>query len=201
MNKKIKDFIKMVRKDCEEHGVTLCLSRMPYVKHSDGISTNGFFDDEPELELAVATGKNDELWFPTLVHEYCHMQQWKEKDPLWEAEESEEDIFEWINGNIELTDKKLSKLVNEARALELDCEKRTVEMIKKHDLGIDIDHYIKKANAYLLFWTYLKESRQWYEVGKEPYNIPEILEVVPKKFVKDYNKISKKALAAFRKYL
>ena len=63
--------------------------------------------------------------------------------------------------------------------MELDCERVAIGVIEKHLLPIDIPEYCKKANAYVHFYNLMKETRKWYSIGKEPYNIKEIVDIMP----------------------
>jgi hypothetical protein len=91
--------------------------------------------------------------------------------------------MEWLDG------KRIQKVdfhLDNCLALELDCEKRAVELMKLWDLGIDIKDYIKRANAYMYFWKYLKYSRKWCN----PYNTPScndiLVNMMPNRFLNDY---------------
>ena len=46
--------------------------------------------------------------------------------------------------------------------MELDCERKSVEMIKKFDLPIDIEEYTSIANIYIFYYTYAKKNRCWF---------------------------------------
>jgi hypothetical protein len=79
----------------------------------------------------------------------------------------------------------------------------TVEKIKKWSLDkiIDTEEYIQKSNAYILFYLWMKKNRSWYTIGKEPYNIDEIVSIMPKTFDIDYTKLEPKIEEVFDKYL
>lgn len=64
--------------------------------------------------------------------------------------------------------------------LELNCERRTIQMAQDLDLPIgDIDTYIRKANAYILFYHVILKFRQWYVPGQEPHTIQELVNTMP----------------------
>jgi hypothetical protein len=45
----------------------------------------------------------------------------------------------------------------------------------------------------------MKENRKWYEIGREPYNLPEIFKEMPKTFDNDYSELSIEIKAALDK--
>jgi hypothetical protein len=146
-----------------------------------------------------------------IVHEYGHFRQWKEKreaytitynHPMKEelGEKSLEDaFFKWLEGSKELDEEAIKFTCDIARDLELDCERVTVELIKKYDLPIDIEDYCRRASAYVYFYNILPETRQWYVIGKEPYNIPEIVELMPVNLDGDYTTIPEEVAELMKK--
>ena len=131
------------------------------------------------------------------MHEYCHMTQWLDGIPLWkEAEEALSGMWDWLSGEeIE----NVEKSIDIARDLELDNEKRTVEMIKKWKLPIDVNEYIRKANAYVLFYNYLKKTRKWSEPTNSPYINKNIVEAMSDKFDMDYEKLSPELFELYKR--
>ena len=93
--------------------------------------------------------------------------------------------------------RNIKKWIGWARDLELDNEKRSVKLIKKFNLNVNIDSYIKRANAYVQFYNYLMISRKWCATTNIPYKNNRLLKVMPAKFNMDYNKLSKKVLRVF----
>jgi uncharacterized protein YpuA (DUF1002 family) len=45
----------------------------------------------------------------------------------------------------------------------------------------------------------MKENRRWYEIGYEPYNIPDIVSQMPKSFDTDYSKLTDELRQVFDK--
>jgi hypothetical protein len=74
-----------------------------------------------------------------------------------------------------------------SRELELDNEKRSVRIIKKFGLDVDIDSYIKKANAYIYFYNRLLATRKWATPNNSPYGNQKIIEKMPRYFKADYS--------------
>lgn len=188
-----KEFISFVKKHVEQYDVKLYLSKAKRV-NCDGMKTNGFFDDVvPNRKLAVATGDNVD-WFWVFVHEYCHFTQWVEKAKVWtDYDKKVKHWHEYCTGeNTDVVGMKM-KLQNEyeaVRNVELDCEKRVIKMIKKYNLPIDVESYTRNGNAYVYFYTHVRDNPGWYK-KKAPYKVKQILNIMPTKFLNAnrYNKL------------
>jgi hypothetical protein len=195
LNEKI--FLKHIRKKCKEYNVKLVLKNTKKIKLSDNIYVGGYFWDEPDkYELACAL-KNPE-YLNLLVHEYSHMEQWVENSSIWKDAKYVTHVDEWLEGrDIRDIDQKIDRV----KMFELDCEKRALENIKKFNLPINTKMYIKKANSYILFYNYLKESRKWSKPGKAPYapKNNELWSLCPTRFMSDsyYETIPKKIYKKF----
>ncbi len=188
-------FIKFVKEECEKHGVECKLMLAKYVDYSGDIKCGGWFDGNIK-ELAVAMKHKDSM--SLLVHEYSHMTQWLDGIDIWNKcmdEEANDKVDRWISG--EYID-NVNYYIDNCRDLELDNEKRAVKLIKKFNLEIDVDTYIKKANAYVQFYNYIKLSRKWSMPKNSPYSNERIMNICPSKFNMDYTKISSKLEKAFR---
>jgi hypothetical protein len=161
------------------------------------LECNGYWDHDT-MVLAAAMKQPEDNFIRLLAHEYGHFRQWKEKrEPYWITfghpkakecgEKSLEDVFfKWLENRRELDKETIKFSCDVSRDLELDCERVTVELIKKYNLPIDLEDYCRRANAYVYFYNILPETRKWYVIGKEPYNIPEILELMPTNLDGDY---------------
>lgn len=195
MTKKEAKFVELVKSNCSAFGVKCVLKDVKYLKISNSIRCSGYFDDGDSVNpvLAVATNRKD--WLEILVHEYCHFTQWIDQIPLWEkAATSLYYVDKWLEGN---SVRNIQKHIGVARDLELDNEKRSVEMIKQHNLNIDVDHYIRKANAYVQFYNYLGKSRRWCKPGNSPYTNERVIAAMPNNFRMRYSKLSKKVEKLF----
>lgn len=185
---KVKVFIEDLKIYTKENNIKLVLSPEKGVKFSEGgILCNGYFDDITST-LACALGKDVSQWLVILLHESCHMDQWVEKVPEWTENVGMDNIEKWLNGDDSVNMNNIDNEIRTSIIVEVDCEKRTVEKIKKYGLDsiINIDEYIQKSNAYVLFYLWMRKNRKWYTIGKEPYNIPDVVNVMPKTFDIDY---------------
>lgn len=186
------EFIKHVRKECKKYGVNCVLKNTKTVRLDGDSRCSGYFDEE---NLVVAMKRPDAIQI--LVHEYCHLTQWVEQCDIWKLSvknKSHDKLYRWLAGeNV----KDIETSISICRDLELDNEKRSVKMIKKFNLDIDIELYIKKANSYIQFYNYLLISRKWCKPNNTPYKNERLLESMPNKFNMNYNKLSKKLLKIF----
>ena len=62
----------------------------------------------------------------------------------------------------------MHKYIGYTRDLELDNEKRAVRMIRKWKLSVDVDKYIKGANAYIHFYNWMGYTRRWSKPTNSP---------------------------------
>lgn len=190
MNKK--EFIKFVKQECKKHNIKCVLKNTKTVKLDESARCSGYFDEE---SLVVAMNRPDAIQI--LVHEYGHLTQWAEQCDIWtecSKSKSHDKLYRWLNGE---RVKNIQNAVELCRDLELDNEKRSVKLIKKFNLNIDIDLYIKKANAYVQFYNYLMVSRKWCKPNNSPYKNRRLLKIMSNKFNMNYKKLSKKTLRIF----
>lgn len=186
----VEGFVNHIKSECKKHGVKLILRHVKYLRLSPEIRCGGYFDDVNK-ELACSTNRED--WLFLLAHEYAHMTQWLDVDncPSWVAVEkhkSLEKLDSWLTGKKHY---KMKFHLGVCRDLELDNEKRTVELIKKFGLEdyINIDTYIKRANAYVLFYNYMYYTRSWYSTKNPPYKNLELMSKMSTKFDMNYEEL------------
>lgn len=181
MNKQYKKVVANIIEECYRNKIGLLLSSTRAVTIEGELnSCSGFFDPDEGM-INVAIKKPIKEWFLILLHEFNHSKQWMEGIDFGD----DNSFWEWLDGKKELSKTQIKKLVNEIVKLELDCEKRTVETIKKYpELKIDVEDYIKKSNIYLYFYAIVAKNRIWY--SDLPYNDLRIKKIVPNKFMKNY---------------
>jgi hypothetical protein len=187
------EFIRHVKLECKKHNVKCVLKPTKTVRLTDDNDRcSGYFDEE---NLVVAMNRPDALQI--LVHEYCHLTQWAEQSELWVASvknNSHDKLYRWLAGeNVRGIDKAISI----CRDLELDNEKRAVKMLKRFNLPIDTDVYIKKANAYVHFYNYMRVSRKWSTPKNSPYKNERLVETMSNKFDMDYENLPDNLLKIF----
>lgn len=194
MTKNVKSFIEHVKSECKKYGIKVKLKNVKYLKLDDNIRCSGYFDEEEKV-LAVAI--NSDIWLGVLVHEYCHLTQWVDNCKEWKAGcRGLPKVDEWLGG------KKVSgikKALAQSRDLELDNEKRSVKMIKKWKLPIDIKNYTQRANAYVQFYNWLWYSKRWCKPNNTPYGNETIINSMPTTFRMNYETMSDKYKQLYKK--
>jgi hypothetical protein len=195
MNKTKKElaFIEYVKGECKKYGVKCKLKSVKYVKMDGNVKCSGWFDEEVP-ELVVAMNRPD--WIEILAHEYGHLTQWRENTPIWkEAVKSLPKVWGWLDGtNV----RNIEKHIGISRDLELDNEKRAVKIIKKFELKVDLEHYVKKANAYVQFYNWMLITRKWSKPTNSPYKNKNLVEAMSSKFNMKYDKLTPKLENIFR---
>lgn len=186
-------FVNWIKEQCKSHGVKCSLRNVRYLRLSGNIKCSGYFEGGDSPKLVVSMNRKD--WVEILAHEYCHLTQWAEGISLWnQADTSLVKMDEWLSGN---EVKNIEKHLGVARDLELDNEKRSVKLIQQWGLDVDIDQYIRKANAYVQFYNYMGITRRWSNPKNSPYGNPNVVSQMSTKFNMRYKKLSKKVKSLF----
>ncbi len=149
--KNVTAFINHVKGHCKEVGIKCDIRPVKYLRLSGNIRCSGYFCEET-MKLVVAGKSKD--WLGILVHEYAHLTQWQDKSTnIWKTGSiGVTHLDDWLGGK---KIRSIKKAIEWSRDLELDNEKRSVKLIKKWKLPIDLNDYIKKANAYVQFYNYM----------------------------------------------
>lgn len=181
----VKAFIKHVHSVAKLNGIKIQAHNSKSIRIDKGISVSGYFSSE-EKKLAYA--KKNKQWLEILIHESCHMDQFIEQTDIWMKAMDGFLIDEWLQ-NKNIPQGKINRAINHTRDLELDCEKRSVRKIKEWNLPVDIDLYIQRANCYVLFYNWLKETRKWSTSKNSPYSNKNIYSKASKTWLKNYSYI------------
>ena len=194
LNKNVRAFINHVKGHCKEVGIKCDIRPVKYLVLSGNIRCSGYFCEET-MRLVVAGKSKD--WLGVLAHEYAHLTQWQDKSTnIWNTGSTGvTHLDDWLGGK---KIRSIKKAIQQSRDLELDNEKRTVKLIKKWKLPIDLNDYIKKANAYIQFYNWMRYSKRWSRPGNAPYGNKAIYEVMPPNFRMNYNKMSDKYLKLYK---
>ena len=185
-----------VSRACISSGIDLIFEEkeMLYDPYAD-IYCEGWFDETTKL-MVVASKQAPQDFIHTLSHEYCHLLQWKEGCKVFRTVNRSVDIMEdYLAGKLK-RNKTVNRAINRVRAMELDCEKRNIDLLESYKL-YSREEGIKRANAYIYFYSALKETAKWYK--RSPSTIPEVLFTMPINFVNNYE-ISDDLLALYKKY-
>lgn len=163
-------------------GVHVRLSPDRNIADEDGRESGGYFCGSTKV-LAVATGGSTEAWLGILLHEYSHVTQWVENNPLWRAYRGE--MWRWLDGR-KIDNPKAA--VRSVQALEEDCERRTVRLIWELDAPVDVGNYCRAANAYLHFHNVMFDKRKWYRPGTVMQDIPALMAAANPRLDEDFRK-------------
>jgi len=188
-----------VAEDCAKHSIAFVLANKRRVGGNMETGSMGYFDDVDRI-LTVAARNKQEEWFRVLIHEWMHMQQWKEGMFLKSDLKSYTDLWDWVEKRKELTKTRRDKVVDRALHIEHDAEARTVALVRQRSvfLNIDPDDYAKKANTYLYFYEVVRRYQTWYK--KPPYMVPEIVELMPAVLGRNYKRFPKGYLDLVKKH-
>jgi hypothetical protein len=85
-------------------------------------------------------------------------------------------LFGWLE-NTDYSDDIIDLAWRDTVAIELHCEQQSLYLIETLDLPVDVDKYRRAANAYLLFYQFVRSKRLWSK--KSPYNNEKILDAMP----------------------
>jgi len=169
------------------------LRKVSYLRLDANIKCSGYFDDEGG-NLVVAM--NSPLALEILVHEFGHLTQYVDNCKPWrDLGNSLDKMTDWLQGQ---DVRNSSKYIDVARNMELDNEKRSVQIIKDFNLNIDISSYIKRANSYIYFYNWMKTTRRWSTPNNSPYKNQRLLDAMPKTFQKSYKTIPKRIAKVFK---
>lgn len=189
-------FLQHVKDVCNRAEVEVQLIDDSSVNTSDSVAVGGYFDSESSTLVCVIQDPNQSpgeppRWVTLLAHEFSHLLQWQEDCEPWvnctyKTYDCNLMLDMWLNHAIELNDEQLTSCINAVADLELDCEKRTVELIKEFDLPYDIAEYVQRSNAYVLHYQYIKRFRRWNCPGRAPSSCKEVYSRLSTEFDMDY---------------
>jgi hypothetical protein len=182
-----KPFVASVKRQCKTYGIELVLSPSKNVVLTDDYTQDcsGYFCDRDKA-LVVACGKPFNKWVEILVHEFCHMEQWKSDERWGKWTDACEKTWSWMGGDIIMNKTQLRNVLDDMVELEKDCEMRAVEKIKKWGLPISVPKYVQKANIYLYSYYMLPEIKQ-FPTGI--YDNEALIKLSPTGFKKSYRKV------------
>src|SRR4051794_36961098 len=160
--------------------------------------TNYFCPDRKEIALSKHNAGMTS-WLNCFIHESCHTDQWIQDRKFWNRNiSSVAPYFDSLSDKSSLSKRDREKYTRNMINLELDCEKRTIEKIKKYDLPVDIKQYTKRANAYVYGIVYAGKVQQYIPF----YYTHEIAPLFPGEFQNCYqlDSLRKELFVAFFKY-
>jgi hypothetical protein len=203
-NKDVQTFLDYVHSSLRKYKIKLILSLETTTIGKNQIS--GYFDDASK-ELLVCI--NEPNWIETLVHEFCHFLQFKEQDPLYTSLDQGDsnylsEVWDWLDNKHEfVSTKRKNEAFRKIIDMELDCERRSVEMIKRFKLPINLEDYEYTAFVYIHFYNFCKKYRTWFSDGVSVADIVEISDLEDKYKISldgDFRKLPPEFEEIFKKY-
>lgn len=100
--------------------------------------------------------------FEYFIHEYCHFKQWKEQTETWKNGQANWLLFElFLQGKF---DKFTKSQLLSIQKLELDCDRRVIQEVRKYNLPINIRKYIEESNSYIYSYNIIYDRREFNEI-------------------------------------
>jgi hypothetical protein len=191
-----------IKTRARENNIKVILSPWKYViDEFEGkrFKCRGYFSDTEKV-IKVATNRKMTDWIPTLIHESCHLDQKIEDREFYDKLSVGYDKFNgWYAGDREVDESIVRNWAMDIIALELDCERRTVQKIKDYNLGFNIPNYIRTANSYLFHYLFSADNPDYLE--KYSSDVKNLSDHSSSKFKSDYSKIPRRLHQAFVRHL
>ena len=180
MKPNTRKFVAHVRRHLADYGFTLHLGKGKRVNSNEGWRAEGYFDAGAKC---IKIGKGGNQWLETLVHEYAHFLQWLDSsNSLVEREDSAarlvQDYLHAGKGNL---NSSVIRAFHRVMLFERDAEKRAVRCINMHNLDINVENYIKRANMYVYSHYISMLTRKW-NFKKSPYHSRKAMSEMPATF-------------------
>lgn len=164
-----KEFITEAVNELLDDGFSVFLHNKTKVQECGG----WFSYTDKEITVAM----NNAMGFEIFIHEYSHFLQWKHHTEWFLTKNGGTQVlFDWLDTTL-YSDDILDLAMRDAIDLELDCERQSIWLIETNDLPVDVDKYKRAANAYLLFYQFVRSKRMWSKTS--PYNNERILASMP----------------------
>lgn len=173
-----KRFFDFVRQSLKEAGIRLVLRNANYVM-CDGFRCEGYFADH-----YVCIAKKNPRWIEVLAHEYSHFVQWRTGSKLYRKcygpTNNYADIVDhWAKG-ADISRGKVRRAFETYRAMERECERITVMLLKSYGVEFDSERYKQEANCTLYMYHFM-ETHRIKHFARSPFK-RSILQRMPSSF-------------------
>jgi hypothetical protein len=173
-----KSFLTYVRNSLRGAGIRLVFRNAEYVM-MDGFRCEGYFNDD-----SVCIAKRNPRWIEVLAHEYGHFIQWQTGSILYKKcygpTNNYADIVDlWAKGG-DVSRGKVRRAFETFRAMERECERITVMLLKSYGIDFDVERYKQEANCTLYMYHFM-ETHRIKKYRKSPYK-RSILQKMPSSF-------------------
>lgn len=155
--------------------------------------SSGWVDGDTFMCCLDPNGEYDTNW-GIFVHESCHIDQLIDPNSIWHKPDTAAEQ-DWMDLHTKGKTRKSKKIENYFKgllALELDCEKRAVEKIKKYKLNINLQDYVKRGNVYLFSYYTFYHQKCWYDKNFRIYDQHDLVENMPETYFADSKSYWKK---------
>lgn len=143
-------FIDYVKENCANYGIECYIGKGRNLNLGENARSEGYFD-AANKRLAFSQYSKITL----IAHEFCHLVQY-----------------------VTMGEKRFLSMPD--LELELDCEKKTIELIKKLSLRVSMPRYIQVANAYVMSYGVAPDPFQEFKIN--PRKVGEIVNKMSTKF-------------------
>ena len=170
-----RQFVKFVRSHLAEYGMKLIIGRGKHV-NTDGFRCSGYFD---ECGGTIAVARKSNEFMQVLVHEYCHFLQYINNSKIYKkCYDASFIVDQWLKGK-NYPIKKVKRAFFLVRAMERDCERRALKIIKDFNLKIDSKMYAKRAHVYIYSHFLMEKTRKFDSFKRNPYYSKYVLKIMP----------------------
>ena len=168
-------FVSHVKNHLAQYGMRLVIGRGRLL-NCGGYRCEGFFNDQEKM---IKIARHSANFLETLVHEYSHFLQYINNSKIYnKSDKAILMVDQWFAGK-DFPQDKLRRSFFIIRAMERDCEKRAVKLIKKFNLQIDEKLYTKRAHCYIYSHFLMEKTRKFYAYKKSPYRSSVVLKIMP----------------------
>jgi hypothetical protein len=169
----------IIEKDIDSLDGKIILLKGSYCGGKSKCSGLFYMDSNDNPIIKVAKGKlQEEEWFGVLIHEYCHFIQWRDDTRLWNRFCDYDVTYSQIISKPEKYKKELMALME----LEIDCEKRSFNIIKNNQL-FNYPVYAQSANSILYKYAMLYKYNKWPDDNRK---YKKVQDFCPKRILKSY---------------
>lgn len=167
--------------DCLAHSVSVRLYWPPSLMTDDGQRVCGWFSDV-RRGLVIAAG--NQTWIESLGHEYCHFLQMLDGMFDKKCDRAFCVLEAALTGDKSITQRRADNAARAVQAIELDAERRTVDLLSRYGIEFDREKYIRGASAYVLSYYTMAQERRATDLVV--HTNPEILAAVPSAWLESY---------------
>lgn len=199
-NEIVQKFIDYVHSHLRKHKFKLVL-HIDSLKIGDNPVSGYFSEDDKEIVISI----KEENWLDVLVHEYNHFVQFVNNEECYiNLNQGESnflsEMWDWLDKEEEYEQARLDLIFETVVKMELDCEKKSIETIKKFDLPIDLNEYVSTAHIYLYFYLYARKFRVWFPEDFCIEEMEEFFELDTNTLETDFSKLPEEYEKIFEKY-